>query len=478
MRRRPLAYLSLSVALVVGGCAGRAAPGPAGAPHPEPRAGSWKTWVVSPAKVRVPPPPTGAAAEAEADELSKLASQPATTVTQSVRRWAKDPITKPWADLNLELVAFGVKDPPRASRAYALTSVAMYDALVATWHWKYVYDRKPPRVRASISPPGPDPSYPSEHAAVAGAASRVLAHLFPDQPAARFDHLAEEAATSRVLAGANYRSDVEAGLELGRAVGEAVVARARTDGADRPWDGKRPPGIGRGPAHWEPPPGTVVPPTAPLAGTWRTWVLASGDQLRPPPPPAYGTPELTAAAREVMDVKAALTPEQERIARFWAGGQGTSLPPGLWIEVAFVYARASHLTAPRAARALALLAVAEADAGVAVWDAKYAYWSPRPVNAIRALGLDAAWVPLLATPPFPSYVSGHAGYSGAASEVLAYLFPDSAKDFRAKAEEAALSRLFSGIHYRFDNDAGLDLGRQVGRLVVDRAETDGSGSPA
>ena len=111
---------------------------------------------------------------------------------------------------------------------------------------------------------------------------------------------------------------------------------------------------------------------------------------------------------------------------------------------------------------------------MAVWDAKFTYWSPRPVNAIRDEGLDAEWSPLLPTPPFPSYVAGHAGYSGAASEVLAHLFRAGARDFRAKAEEAALSRLYGGIHFRVDNDVGLRMGRQLGNMVVERAKADGS----
>ncbi|HEX2063065.1 MAG TPA: phosphatase PAP2 family protein [Acidimicrobiales bacterium] len=440
-------------------------------------AGTWRTWVLpSASAVEVPPPPEGRAREDERRELADLASRRTGEMVEKARHWDQAPANKPWVDLNLELVAAGVKDPPLASRGYALTNVAIYDAAVAAWHWKHVYDQDPPRGVPRLANPGFGPSYPSEHAAIAGAASRVLAHLFPDRPAARFELLAEEAAMSRVWAGANYRSDVEAGLKLGRAVGDAIVADAEGDGSARPWDGSRPPGIGHGPQFWEPPPGRVTPPTQPLAGTWDTWVLSSGSQLRPPPPPAYGSPEFVADCKEVMAVRANLTPEQKEIAKFWEGGQGTGLPPGLWNEILFTYVRAAEFDTPSAARAFALLNVAVADAGVAVWDAKFAYWSPRPVNAIRSLGLDQEWTPFLSTPPFPSYVSGHAGYSGAASEVLAYLFPAGAAEFRVKAEEAAVSRLYGGIHYRVDNDVGLRMGREVGRLVVERAKRDGSKS--
>jgi len=102
------------------------------------------------------------------------------------------------------------------------------------------------------------------------------------------------------------------------------------------------------------------------------------------------------------------------------------------------------------------------------------YWSPRPENAIRELGLGAGWKPYLETPPSPAYISGHATYSGAAGEVLAHLFPDDARLFRAKAREAAVSRLYGGIHWPSDNKVGLRVGRKIGRLFVARAERDGA----
>jgi membrane-associated phospholipid phosphatase len=123
---------------------------------------------------------------------------------------------------------------------------------------------------------------------------------------------------------------------------------------------------------------------------------------------------------------------------------------------------------------LALLNVAEADAGVASWDTKFAYWVTRPVNAIRDLGIDRHWTPLINTPFFPAYVSGHATYSGAAGEVLAHLFPADAALWRAKAVEAANSRVYGGIHYPLDGTEGLRIGRKIGDLVVARARADGA----
>ncbi len=388
---------------------------------------------------------------------------------EKARLWSQEPAVAPWIELSMQLVASRPKDPPAASRAYALVSLAMHDAVVAAWRAKYAYRRTAPEGADAMVPAAPDPCYPSEHAAVAGAASRVLAHAFPEQPAARFERMAAEAAEARVMAGVNYRSDVMAGLALGRSVATAVIARAKGD-LGRKWNGKRP----QGPRHWDPPPESVARPTQPLAGTWRTWVLRSGRQLRPPPPPRFGSRRFVAEAREVVRIRETLTPEQKRIAKFWEGGEGTPLPPGIWNQVVLAYVRQKGLSTPRAARTFALLNVAMSDAGVAAWDAKYAYWSPRPENAIRDLGLDPRWKPFLATPFFPAYVSGHATYSAAAGEVLAHLFPENAALWRAKAAEAGMSRIYGGIHYRADNEVGARMGRQIGRLVVERAKRDGA----
>jgi hypothetical protein len=417
-----------------------------------------------PAALPVPPPP--------ADGAERAAPVRRTAALVRAARREDDLLAvEPWIRAALERVTRGTtKDPPSASRAYALVSVAMYDAAVAAWHWKRRYDRRGPGVEDPLVEPDPGPSYPSERAAIAGAAARVLGYVFRDYPAGRWELMAREAAGVRVAAGASFRSDEEAGLRLGHRVADAVVERARSDGSARRWHGRPP----RARGVWRPPPGSLARPAQPLAGRWRTRVLRSGAQFRPPPPPAYGSPEFLAEAQEVLDVSRRLTPRERRIATYWASGQGTTLPPGFWNEVALEYARGADLSGPRAARVFALLNVALADAAVASWDAKYAYWSARPVNAIRDLGLDRDWKPLLPTPTFPSYVSGHSTFSAAAAEVLAHLFPDAADRVRAKAREAGLSRILGGIHFKADNVEGLRLGRRIGSLVVQRARRDGA----
>ncbi|HEX2046367.1 MAG TPA: DM13 domain-containing protein [Acidimicrobiales bacterium] len=469
----------VGLALVAGACTsgsdGTPKQAAGGGAVAEATAGGWRTWVLSsPSQIQVPAPPKAGSdvAEAELGELKDLAAKRTPEVEQQAHHWSDYPVLEPWVSENMQLVSEQSKNPPLASRGYGLVSVAMYDAIVATYHWKNVYKRAAPTGTDPVVPVGPDPSYPDEHAAIAGAASRVLAYLFPERPAASYDAQAEAAAESRVAAGMNYRSDVGAGLALGRAVADAVIAHARTDGSDHHFEGQIPTGTG----VWAPPPGAGPAnsqPVEPLAGTWRTWVTDM-EVVRPGPPPEYGSPQFLGEAKEVLDTVSKLTEDQKRIAQFWAGGAGTPLPPGIWNQILLDTVREERLSTPQVARAFALLNVAQADAGNAAWDCKYAFWSPRPVNAIRDLGLDPNFRSFLPTPPFPSYISGHSTYSAAASEVLSYLFPSRAADFKAKAEEAAVCRLYGGIHYRSDNDVGLQVGSQVGQLVLARARQDGA----
>ena len=332
---------------------------------------------------------------------------------------------EPWIDLELDAIAADRVNPPRAARALALTSRAMYEA-------------------ARIG-------HSDRDAAVAGAAATVLAYLFPSH-AAEIDALADES---------------ESGFSIGVDVGRNMIARAESDGSSAVWDGTRP----TGPGLWTPTPPGFAPPLEPLAGTWRTWNLASGSQFRPGPPPAYGGARFRAELQEVYDVSRTATPEQRAIALFWADGAGTVTPPGHWNQIALEVVADKPRNTIQTARLFAALNTAQADAFIACWDAKFTYWSTRPVTAIRDL-LDPSWSPLIATPPFPSYVSGHSSTSGAAAAVLAGFFPSRAAELEALADEAAVSRLYGGIHFRSDNDTGLILGRRVGQVALQAYEND------
>jgi membrane-associated phospholipid phosphatase len=441
----------------------------------ETTAGQWRTWVLaSGSELRPGPPaaPGSAQAAQELDEIVRLQTTRTATADSLVRYWNVLP-TQRWHELTLELLEFywallpdvRAATPVRSARILSLVNVAMYDAMVATWDAKYAYGRLAPamvdtRVRGLVSVGGL-PSYPSEHAAVAGAAATMLAALFSFDDTLRIQRLARDAGESRIVAGAAYRSDVDAGYAIGRAVAAKVLARARSDGSDAVWTGTPPTASWA----WQPtPPRRVKNPFDPLAGSWRTWVIASGNAHRPTPPPMPGTARFQTDLDELRRLSTTRTAAQADTARYWA----TDAPSSRW-EVFMETELASHrMSSMRAARALALASTAMADALIACWDAKFVYWLERPITA------DTTLKTAISTPPFPSYPSGHSTQSAAAAEVFAYLFPDRAEFYRAKADEASVSRVLAGIHYRFDIEAGEALGRIVGQAAVERARGDGA----
>ncbi|GAC1368526.1 MAG: hypothetical protein NVSMB30_05170 [Hymenobacter sp.] len=419
----------------------------------EAHAGAWKTWAISSgADYQLPTPPTALATRAELGVLQKLAQQRDSAAIHQMDYWNAGAPGYRWQAIVEQLS----KDPAYFWRNQALVNIAIYDATVAAWHTKYVYQRPGPARRhpqvAYLAAPA-CPSYPSEHAVAAGAAAAVLAYLFPAK-ADSLRQLAEEAGRSRLLAGVAYPSDVQAGLDLGRRVAAAVIEKAKTDSCDAVWKGQVPSQAGR----WHSSP--TQPPFAPMRGHWRPFVLASGRQFRPGPPPDY--------AAEMRELKAAQrTPATIGRAFLWASYN-------YWGEMTDrkLFESNMYLNAPRAARAYALVSVAAYDASVACWDAKYTYWGTRPDQ------YDPSYQPaLLGTPPFPGYPSGHATLSNARATVLSYLFPEDRKLFQAKAREAAESRFDGGVHFRTDNTVGLEMGRQVGTEVVRHARQDGSEPP-
>ncbi|MER3413620.1 MAG: PA-phosphatase [Armatimonadota bacterium] len=373
-----------------------------------------------------------------------------------------------WNEIARDLVAAHRLNPPIASRIYAALSIAQYDAMIAVWRMKYRYNRKYPsqEVGTGIKPVlaiPPDPCYPCEHSAIAAVSERILRQFFPNDIAA-LDAAKSEHQQSRMWAGIARRSDVEAGDQIGVFVAEEVLAHIADDGSDAVWTGQVPVGD----CYWYSSENPPRPPLLPLWGRVRPWLMTSGSQFRPGPPPDCHSQEFLDALREVRYISDNRTPEQLAIAQFWADGPGTATPPGHWNQIACDMATQKGLNEVRTARMLALMNMAVMDAGIAVWDAKYTYWLKRPSQA------DPNITTPIGLPNFPSYTSGHSGFSGAAATVLAYIFPDQAETLNAMAEEAAISRLYGGIHYRFDNEDGLKQGRQIGALAVARGKSDGS----
>lgn len=373
-----------------------------------------------------------------------------TEATAMMKAWQSEPPGLAWTRLQLAMHVKHKVSPTRAARGLALMHVAMRDAALAAQRC-------------------------DQDAALAQsmAAAHVLGYLFNVEERS-FDRIAFELAAQR-RGHPRERPDEASGraLSLGYEVGRQIAAYGDSDGAQHGWNGVRLQWYGEGryygPGSWEPTPQYFYfPPSEPFAPLWRTWVAVDYDATRPVPP-QYGSPAYLKALQEVIDVQRTLTPEQRAIAKFWVDGHGSVTPPGHWNQIALDALAERPLADTR--RTLDLFAdlnMAMADVFIVSWEVKYRYWTVRPVTAAKQL-LGTDFTPAILTPPFPGYVSGHAATSGAAARVLAHYMPERAERFTAQAEEAAMSRLYGGIHFRHDNEDGLVLGRRVADGVLKRA---------
>ncbi len=245
------------------------------------------------------------------------------------------------------------------------------------------------------------------------------------------------------------------------------------------------------PGRWAPtPPLFSLTPLQPCWGLIRPMVLTSAEECRPPGPPLFSTAPASrfyAASLEVYTTGSGLQAEQRTIADYWSDAAGTGTPAGHWIAIVSQIARRDQLSLAEAAEAYARVGIAVHDAFIATWRAKYAYNLQRPVTYINN-NIDKNSMTYLVTPNFPSYPSGHSTQSSAAASVLTDMFgikrfrdtthidhgvlpalaPRTFDSFAAAASEAAVSRLYAGIHYSFDNEDGLASGECIGETIRDR----------
>jgi len=376
---------------------------------------------------------------------------------------------------------FPFSNPPYAARAYAYISAAQYDALVAAWHYKNLYKRASPyksdsTLKASLMVPQSElPSYPSEDAVVAGVTAEMMKLLFPTE-IAFIEQKAAEAEQARLWAGANVRSDIVAGEALGRLVGQAFTTRARNDGAGKAggatadWTKMQADCLVRNEIPWYTFETPKRPPMLPLYGKVKAFLFDSATcvSLRPGPPPSTGGEEMKKETQEIYDYVKNISREQIRIVQFWADGAGTSTPAGHWNAIAADDFITKDYSEVRWARNMALLNMSLMDAAIVCWNTKYYYYNPRPSQ------MNPAIKTLTGVPNFPSYISGHSTFSGAAAEILSHIIPERASGYLAMAQEASISRMYGGIHYRSDCEAGLEAGKKVGAYAVAKAKTDGA----
>lgn len=373
---------------------------------------------------------------------------------------------------------FPYSHPPYTSRMLAYLSVAQYDGLIIAWHYKEKYGRPAPyeldpQIKSAYEANSLN-SYPSDGAVVAVSSRDILTAMFPLEKEF-LAKMADEHLESLVLAGINVSSDVEAGKLIGTQVAKKALARASTDGMKNAQTNKvksdsiKNAAIARFGWSWENQETPQRPVgLTPLFGRVKMWNVPTVEEVRPIAPPAPGSAEFNENAEELKRYANNLTTEQRRIANFWNDGLNSYTPPGHWNRFAKETSVKYRLSPVRTARVFAYMNMAIVDAGISCWDAKYYYHYPRPIQSIPGFKT------ILGTPNFPAYTSGHSTFSAAAAEVLSHFFPAEAAQYKKWAEEAAMSRVYGGIHYRFDAEIGLSQGKKVGTYSVNRAIKDGA----
>jgi len=377
---------------------------------------------------------------------------------------------------------FPFSNPPYAARAYGYVSAAQYDALVACWYYKKLYGRMAPykydsTINANaIAVKTELPSYPSEQAVLAGVTAEMMKMFFPTE-IAYVNAKVEELQLATMASGACVRSDWTAGEALGRQIASVFAARGRADNASKAvgsqtqWDSLAAACSAKGETPWHSLETPVRPPMLPFFGNVRPFLFDSltvKNILRPGPPPSTSSDQIKKETQEVLDAVSDPSPERLKIVQFWADGVATSTPPGHWNAIAAEDFVKQNFSEVRWARNLALLNMAEMDAAIVCWDTKFYYFNPRPGQ------MNPAIKTLTGTPNFPSYISGHSMFSGAASTLLGHIIPARAEAYKAMAAEAAISRLYGGIHYRSDIEVGLTTGSSIGNYAIQRALTDGA----
>ncbi len=471
-------------------------------------AGSWRMIVLSgPTQFTVAAPAADTSAAYAAELAAIKSAQPNLTAAQrrSIGYWSGGGVLR-WNEIVRELVArfnlppaprpdgtypvpdpenpfadpqFPFANPPYAARAYSYVSVAQFEALKAAWYWKYQYHRRSPALVdngiSALMPVSDLPAYPSEDAVLSGVTVEMLKVLFPAGVAEITQRAADER-NAALWSGKAAASDIAAGLALGKAVATALIARAGPDGMRNAvgnaaqWKAFADSAVARGEIPWISQESPPRPPMLPNFGQVQAWLMTPTQVVseRPPAPPSTSSDQMKQDLAEVRQTVDHLTREQLAVAYKWNDGAGTYTPPGHWNDIAAEYIRDARMSEVRAARALALLNMAMHDAAVGCWGVKYLYFNPRPVQ------LDPSIKTVIGLPNFPAYPSGHSTFSAAAATVLSYLFPQAAPDFDAMKEEASISRLYGGIHYRSDIERGKEHGARIGGYAVTFAQQDGA----
>ncbi|MDT8855596.1 vanadium-dependent haloperoxidase [Paracoccaceae bacterium Fryx2] len=402
---------------------------------------------------------------------------------------APEEVLTTWVRLVLELVRHTpTQSPPVAARAFGYIGVTAYESVAGG---SGSMASLAGQLNGLTPLPARDPGAAYDEALVLHAAMAAAAqsHFANTGPTGQRAMAAMESRLGQRLAEALPADVVARSTAMGRAVAAHVLAWSQDDGGAVVANMGFPESFALtpGPGHWVPT-SMIRQQQVPLLPGWgnnRPFAMPHGASCPLPAPPDYSEDPgsaFHAEAMEVVTVTRTLTDEQRLIARFWSDDPMLSpTPPGHWISIATEILIRDGADIEQRVDVLARLGIALADAFIGCWHSKFEHDLLRPVTYIRRV-IDPAWEPLLITPPFPEYPSGHSTQSGAAASVLTDLFgpgfafvdathaddgmaPRTYPDFWAAAEEAGLSRLYGGIHFRAAIERGLDQGRCIGAWV-------------
>jgi hypothetical protein len=394
-----------------------------------------------------------------------------------------------WYRLTLELVRHTpTYSPPVASRSLAYIGVTAYEAVASGSD--SMQSLAGQLTGLNTLPRRENGKAYDETVVLQAALAKVVTVLFANTGPTGQRALASLTEKQHARAVEGVATDIaERSDAFGAAIATHILAWAETDGGATienmgfPYDYT----LTEGPAHWVPT-SAIRQQQAPLSPSWgknRPFAMPSADVCDLPPPPDYSedpASEFFAQSKEVFDIKSNLTPEQRAIARFWSDdAMLSSTPPGHWISIALQIQKQDQAPIEQTVDVLARLGIATADAFIGTWHTKYHYDLLRPVTYIRRT-MDPKWESTMTTPPFPEYPSGHSSQSAAAATVLTSLYGDafafnddthaddglparSFSSFWAAAQEAGISRLYGGIHFRAAIDRGLDQGRCIGEFT-------------
>jgi hypothetical protein len=388
---------------------------------------------------------------------------------------ARADVVTEWNQLAQQALLNANTSPIASSRVLAIVQASVFDAVNGI-------ERRYTPIHVDFDAP----AGASRRAAAIQAAYATLVKLFPSQQASlsasRDASLASIASDDAV----ENSQSIARGIEWGQQVADDILMWRSTDGltpAPPPFLG------GMNVGQWRPTPPGFLPGAGPQFAHMTTWALNSQSQFRPAGPPALSSDQYAADFNEVKTIgdkfSVTRTADQTQIAVFWNGNTPVS-----WNRVANSVAEDRHTTLSQNARLFAMLNVAMADAVIACWDSKYTYVFWRPITAIRLASTDGnsattedpAWTPLLITPNFPEYASGHATVSPAAATVLGTFFGNDVEftltsetlpgvvrsydSFTNAADEAFEARIYGGIHFRSACRDGRAMGTQVGSFVT------------